>query len=294
MKTATNNNMRKAFVCGYPIKHSRSPLIHGYWLDAYGINGTYEKIEVAPGQLRHLFDRIRNGEFIGGNVTLPHKTEAIELVDRFDEPAELIGAINTVWIENGILHGTNTDWIGFVESLDAQTPNWDVPEMKEASVVVLGAGGASLGILYGLEQRGFRKIVLANRTLDKADAVSRRFGSMDITTVTLDSAADFVEDSRLLVNTTSLGMEGMSTLPEAILSSVSEMREQAIVTDIVYVPLETQLLRLAKAAGHKTANGLGMLLYQAVPGFEKWFGRRPGVDDELWQIIISDLGETVA
>jgi shikimate dehydrogenase len=291
MKNARRTDVSTAFVCGFPVKHSRSPLIHGYWLKTYGIKGAYEKIEVRPGDLKYLFDRIRDGEFVGGNITLPHKAEAIEMVDRFDEPAEMIGAINTVWMENQLLYGTNTDWSGFVESLDAQLPNWDTPEIKEAPAVILGAGGASLGILYGLENRGFQRIILANRTIEKARDVANRFVSMDITSVTLDSVAELLKEASLLVNTTSLGMEGMSPLSDSIVSAIPSMRKEAIVADIVYVPLETELLRSAHAAGHRTASGLGMLLYQAVPGFEKWFGQRPTVNDELWRIVLSDLGE---
>lgn len=261
------------FVIGHPINHSRSPLIHGTWLAEHGIDGTYNAIDVAPGDLSAFFERLRGGEFAGGNVTIPHKEAVFALCDSVDPLARTIGAVNTLVVQNGKVHGTNTDYLGFLGNLDAGASGWS--DALEHAVVV-GAGGAARAILVALQSRGVKHIHLFNRTLETAQRLAAELGDG----VTAHGFAEFSQiapRTRLVVNTSSVGMHGtrfdnlvLSLLPDA-----------ALVTDIVYVPLETPLLADAKARGLKTVDGLGMLLHQAVPGFEAWFGVRPSVTAAL-------------
>lgn len=283
------NERPKAFVCGWPISHTRSPIIHNYWLKAHAIVGSYEKVAVEPEKLSDHFRDIRSGRWIGGNITLPHKNASFELVDKLDDAARAIGAINTVWVEDGKINATNTDWSGFVESLDEQTPGWDA-KATESSALILGAGGAAAGIVYGLLRRGFGKITIANRTLEKAKALTGRFGER-VEAVPLEKIEDHSSRISILANTTSLGMSGQPEMPTSVQDMIGKLSRDCVVTDAVYTPLRTPLIALAQKRGLRTANGLGMLLYQAVPGFEKWFGIRPQVTQELWDLILADLGE---
>jgi shikimate dehydrogenase len=272
---------RRAFVCGHPIAHSRSPKIHGYWLARYGIEGSYSAVDVAPEDFADFAASVRAGAYVGGNVTIPHKEAAFRAVDRRDEAATAIGAVNTLWVENGLLHGSNTDAYGFAANLDERSPGWD----RSAGVaVVLGAGGAARAVLYALKQRGFEEIRLLNRTVGRAEALAREFGPA-VSAHALGQADSLISDAGLLVNTTAAGMHGE---PELELD-LGRLPQDALVTDLVYVPLETPLLAAARRAGLKTVDGLGMLLHQAVPGFERWFGRRPEVTPELRDLIIADL-----
>lgn len=271
---------RKAFVCGHPIAHSRSPKIHGYWLKAYGVAGSYEAIDVAPADFTGFVSGLRADGFAGGNVTIPHKEAAFALADRRDEAAEMIGAVNTLWFEEGVLNGTNTDWDGFAANMDEYAPGWD----RNGAAVVLGAGGAGRAVIHALKRRGVTDIRVTNRTVARAKELADLFGAG----VTAHAApmADLLGDAGLLVNTTSLGMQGNEDLP----ADAEQLPDTAIVTDIVYVPLETPLLAAARRRGLKTVDGLGMLLHQAVPGFERWFGVRPQVTPELRALIVADLG----
>lgn len=275
--------MRRAFIIGDPVAHSRSPMIHRYWLKKHAIAGSYEPVRVIPDELPSFAERLKSGEagFVGGNVTIPHKEAIFALADETEEVAELIGAANTLWLEDGKLNATNTDAYGFAANLDAEAPDWDTGK----KAVVLGAGGASRAILFSLIERGFSDIVLVNRTVARAEELAKRFGSDSINAAQLPALDDALVGADLFVNTSSLGMEGSAT-PEL---DFSVMAENALVTDIVYAPLVTPFIKTAKAQGLATVDGLGMLLHQAVPGFEKWFGTRPEVDAQLRAMTVADL-----
>lgn len=272
----------KAFVVGHPIAHSRSPLIHGHWLREYGVAGSYERVDVAPAAFAAFLEGLAIQGYVGGNVTLPHKEAAFALVSSRDAAAEAIGAINTIWVEGGELHGSNTDAYGFAANLDEQTPKW----RKGRRACVLGAGGAARAILHALVEAGYDDIRLVNRNVDRAEALAERLGAA-IRPSDWEDVDYALAEADLLVNTTSLGMGG-GAFPEINLSLLDK---DAIVTDIVYSPLETTLLRRAAEAGFPTADGLGMLLHQAVPAFERFFGKRPAVTPELRQMIVDDLGD---
>jgi shikimate dehydrogenase len=270
----------KAFVTGHPIKHSRSPRIHGHWLAEHGIDGSYEAIDVAPADFAEFLATLRENGYRGGNVTIPHKEAAFAQVARRDDDAEQIGAVNTLWFADGDLWGGNTDAYGFAANLDDQAPGW----AANGPAVVLGAGGASRAVIHALKQRGVSDIRIVNRTLARARELRDRFGA-GVTAHGLEATGELLADAGLLVNTTALGMHGN----EGLSADPSGLPHQAIVTDIVYVPLETPLLAAARARGLKTVDGLGMLLHQAVPGFERWFGVRPQVTAGLRALIVADL-----
>ncbi len=267
-------HVKKAFVIGHPIKHSRSPLIHGTWLAEHGIAGSYEAIDVAPEDLPAFVARLRQGEFVGGNVTIPHKEAVFALCDSVDPLARTIGAANTLVRQpDGRIHGFNTDYMGFLGNLDQNAPGW--AEGLERAIV-LGAGGAARAILVALRERGVPEIVLLNRTPDKAAALAREISGPFVPGA-LGDYARYAEGAGLLVNTTSIGMH--DTRFEDL--DLQLLPGTALVTDIVYVPLVTPLLADARALGLATVDGLGMLLHQAIPGFEAWFGVRPAVTPAL-------------
>ncbi len=273
--------MRKAFVCGHPIAHSRSPKIHGFWLKQSGLAGSYEAIDVAPDDFSAFAASIRAGDYVGGNVTIPHKESAFRAVDQLDPAAREIGAVNTLWMEDGALWGGNTDAYGFAGNLDEHIPGW---AQSPGRAVVLGAGGASRAVLYALKQRGFADIRIVNRTASRAETLAHEFGPA-FSAHAMDALDDLLADTSLLVNTTSVGMHGEFDTKVAL----ENLPNHALVTDIVYVPLETPLLAAARRRGLKIVDGLGMLLHQAVPGFEKWFGVRPEVTPGLRDLIVSDI-----
>lgn len=266
-------HVKKAFVIGHPIKHSRSPLIHGSWIAAHGIEGSYEAIDVAPEDLPGFIDRLRQGEFAGGNVTIPHKEQVFGLCDSVDPLAQTIAAVNTLVARDGCVHGFNTDYMGFLGNLDQAAQGWD-KGLERA--IVLGAGGAARAILVALRERGTPEIVLLNRTPDKAEALARQIGG-PIVPGPLTDFARHAGRAGLVVNTSSVGMH--DTRFEDL--DLRLLPGTALVTDIVYVPLVTPLLADASALGLRTVDGLGMLLHQAVPGFEAWFGVRPEVTPDL-------------
>jgi shikimate dehydrogenase len=274
----------KAFVIGHPITHSRSPLIHGTWLEAYGIDGSYEAIDVEPAALPRLFERLRAGEFAGGNVTIPLKEAAFSRCDSLDPLAETIGAVNTLVAQAGKVHGLNTDYLGFLGNLDQQAPGWST---GLDNAIVLGAGGAARAVLVALRQRGIATINLLNRTPQKAEALAEALGETigGITPGPLSSFATLAPGAGLVINTTSVGMHGtgFANLP------LERLPPTALVTDIVYVPLETPLLADARCLGLRTVDGLGMLLHQAVPGFAAWFGVTPAVTAELRRKVAATL-----
>lgn len=270
----------KAFVCGHPIAHSRSPKIHGYWLRQHGIAGSYEAVDVAPPDFASFLRSLASHGFRGGNITIPHKEAAFALADCRDEAAEAIGAANTLWLEDGKLHASNTDAYGFAANLDARAPEW----RRVRAAVVLGAGGSSRAVVHALKSRGIADICIVNRTLARAVELAHHFGD-GVSAHETAALPELLPGAGLVVNTTSLGMKGAGDLP----ADPAFMASGAIVTDIVYVPLETPFLAAARRHGLKTVDGLGMLLHQAVPGFERWFGVRPEVTPELRAMIVSDL-----
>jgi shikimate dehydrogenase len=273
--------MRKACVIGWPVRQSRSPLVHGYWLEKYGVDGAYERAEIAPGDLAAFLGDLAGRGYVGGNVTAPHKEEAFRLLDVAHPSAERLRAANTLWLEGGKLHGANTDEVGFLGNLDAEAPGWD-RQLGEA--VVLGAGGASRSVVYGLLERGAGIVHVVNRSLDRAGELVDLFGPR-LRPHAFDALPDLLARADLLVNATSLGMAGKPPLE----IDLAPLNSRAIVTDLVYAPLETVLLAAARSRGHRVVDGLGMLLHQAVPGFERWFGRRPEVTPELRLRIVADL-----
>jgi shikimate dehydrogenase len=276
--------VKHAFVIGHPIAHSRSPMIHGHWLRQYGIEGSYRAIDVAPRDLGAFLAGLAENGFAGGNVTIPHKEAVFAAVGRLDEAAQAIGAVNTLWFEDGVLCGGNTDAYGFAANLDEHAPGW----ATGGPAVVVGAGGAARAVVHALKARGVRDIRIANRTAERAQDLADRFGG-GVSGHPLAALAGLLGDAGLLVNTTALGMQGKEA-SGGLPADPALLPAHALVTDIVYVPLETPLLAAARRRGLKTVDGLGMLLHQAVPGFERWFGRRPEVTPALRALVVADLG----
>jgi len=270
----------KACVMGHPVAHSRSPMIHGYWLRTLGIPGSYELKDLAPEAFPDFVTHLAANGFVGGNVTVPHKEAAFRLVDRRDEAAEAVGAVNTLWLENGRLMGGNSDTHGFVANLDDRAPGWDVPG---ARAVILGAGGAARSAAYSLAARGLA-VAVVNRAVERARGLAADFGPQ-VRGHGYDSLARLLPEADLLVNCTSLGMTGKPPLQ----TDIAPLKPSAVVYDVVYVPLETGLLAAARARGHRTVDGLGMLLQQAGFGFRKWFGGDPRVTPELRALVEADL-----
>ena len=271
---------RRAFVIGHPIAHSRSPMLHGYWLERYGIEGSYERLDVPPGGLGAFFESFEEVGWIGGNVTVPHKTAVIPHVHHIDGAARAMGAVNTLWREDGVLVGGNTDSIGFMGNLDERAPGWD-RDAKRA--VIIGAGGATRAAAYGLLGRGL-DVALCNRTTAKADALVSHFGR-GLSAHPLADIGKLLADADVLVNATSLGMVGQPALE----IDLGQLKRDAVVYDVVYVPQETGLLKAAQARGHRTVDGLGMLLHQAVEGFRHWFGKTPDVTHDLRMLLSEDI-----
>ncbi len=270
-----------AFVVGHPIGHSRSPLIHGYWLRQHELSGSYERIDVSPAGFAAFIASLVSRGLVGGNVTIPHKQAALALADRVTDRARLLGAANTLWRANGLLYADNTDVQGFVDSLDASVPGW---AGTGGHAVVLGAGGAARGIVAGLLDRIPERIVVVNRTPARAADLAAVFGPR-VTAHAWADVATVLPRAGLLVNTTSLGMLGQP----ALAIDLAPLPAGALVADIVYVPLETPLLAAARRRGLQTVDGLGMLLHQAVPGFARWFGITPTVTPELRALVVADI-----
>lgn len=271
----------RAVVLGWPARHSRSPMIHRHWLQRYGLTGSYDTADVPPEDFASFVRSFENAGIVGGNVTIPHKEAAFALVDEADEEAAALAAVNTLWLESGRLHGANTDGLGFLANLDERAPGW---EADRSIAVVLGAGGAARSVARSLGKRGFDRVIVANRTLGRAEAVARLAGAAG-RAVGLDELWRWLPSTKLLVNATSLGMTGKDPLD----LHIGELGQDAVVSDLVYVPLDTDLLVRARADGARTVDGLGMLLHQAAPGFERWFGARPDVTDELRALVAADI-----
>lgn len=271
-----------ACVIGWPVKHSRSPVIHRYWLKRYGIEGDYVIHPVEPDRIAAFFAGFVDGPFVGCNVTVPHKEAAFAAVDDVEEAGRAIGAVNTIWRDGRRLVATSTDGIGFLANLDEGAPGWDG---APGPAVILGAGGAARAVIWALLARGFAPVHVVNRTAGRAEALAARFGR-DVRPAGLDVPPHLLREARVLVNATSLGMEGQPALE----IDLAPLREDCLVTDIVYVPLETGLLAAARRRGLRTVDGLGMLLHQAAPGFRHWFGRMPEVTPELRAAVLRDMG----
>jgi shikimate dehydrogenase len=267
----------RAGVVGHPVKHSRSPIIHGYWLEQFGINGRYDRYDVKPEDFSHFVKTLSEQGLQGVNVTIPHKEAAFLALDEATERARRLKAANTLWFENGKLWGDNTDSIGFLANLDQGHPGWDI---NAKSALILGAGGAARAIIAGLQERNIEKITIVNRTRERAEELALMSGGQ-VAIAEWSKLSFQLESADLVVNTTSLGMSGQPDLD----LSLDPLGKNALVTDIVYVPLETNLLKQARLRGNPVVDGLGMLLHQAVPGFEHWFGKRPVVTDALRHLV---------
>ena len=272
---------RHACIVGWPVAHSRSPIIHGYWLKKYAIAGSYARRAVKPGEEAAFFGRLREEGFVGCNVTIPHKAAALAAAHGSTEGARAVGVANTLWLEGDRLWADNTDGAGFLQHLRATVPTF---APGASAVAVLGAGGGARGVIHGLLQAGGREVRLFNRTRDRADAVARHFAG-GVKAYDWHERADRSRDVGLLINATSLGMQGAPALEMPL----AQLDARCIVADLVYVPLETPLLAAARERGLAAVDGLGMLLHQAVPGFKRWFGVTPEVTDELRAIIVANI-----
>ena len=269
-----NAKFTMAGVMGWPVAHSRSPLIHNYWINKYKLNGTYGLFPVHPDRLEAAIRGLSALGIAGCNITIPHKVSAMRYMDWVSPLAEKVGAINTIVVQaDGSLHGFNNDGYGFIQSLKEVSQNW---QASAGPAVVLGAGGAARAIVVALLEEGAKEIRLLNRTLGKAQTLAAEFGNA-LAPVEWSDRQAALADASLLVNTTSLGMHGQPPLE----LQLDNLPQTALVSDIVYAPLQTPLLAEARLRGNMTVNGLGMLLHQARPAFEAWFGVHPNVDEEL-------------
>ena len=268
-----------AGVIGSPIAHSKSPRVHGHWLRTYGIPGHYIPMDVSQGNLRQAIEMLPKLGFVGVNITIPHKERILDIADLVTDRATLIGAANTlIFRGDGRVHADNTDGFGFLENLRSGAPDWDA---KAGPAAVLGAGGAARAVIASLLDAGVPEIFLSNRTRVRADKLKFDFGNR-LQVFDWVQAGNMIEDANLVVNTTSLGMVGQAELRVPL----DGLRPETVVTDLVYTPLETKLLETARLAGCRTVDGLGMLLHQAVPGFERWFGHRPVVDEKTRAAVL--------
>lgn len=275
----THPRIPLAGVIGSPIAHSKSPTLHTHWLRQHNLSGHYIPIEVIREDFADLMKMLPKMGFVGANVTVPYKELALELSDKATDRATLMGAANTlIFRKDGVLHADNTDGYGFVSNLKQGAPKW-VPSAGPAAV--MGAGGAARAVIASLLESGVEKILLSNRTRGRAEALKQDFGSK-IEVVDWLQAGNMLEDATTVVNTTSLGMIGQPELRVPL----DGLQAGALVTDLVYTPLQTPLLKTAADMGCVTVDGLGMLLHQAVPAFERWFGVRPAVDDSTRMAVL--------
>ncbi len=273
---------RLAGVMGWPVAHSRSPALHGFWLAEHGIDGAYLPLPVKPENLRRSLEALAMMGFAGCNLTIPHKEDALNIVDQIDETARRAGAINTIMVDqHGRLVGSNSDMFGFLEALRAAVPGWSA---KAGPAVVLGAGGAARGVVAALIDDGATEIRLVNRTPARAAALARALGG-PVRCIPWEERAAALTGAALLVNATSLGMAGQPALELPL----DALPAAAVVNDIVYVPLETPLLAAARARGHEAVDGLDMLLHQGRPGFAAWFGVEPQVTPALRRALLATL-----
>lgn len=266
-------------IIGYPVAHSRSPLIHNYWIKQLGLDAEYRREEVTPDKLADFVKNLRDHGYVGANITVPHK-EAVLALTAPDERARAVGAANTLWYDDGTLRSTNTDVEGFLANLDSATPGWD---RGLENAVVLGAGGGARAVIFALLAREVQRVYLVNRTIERAKALQKQFGPR-VKSAAWDEITGLLGGAGLLVNTTTLGMVGQPRLEINLRCPAS-----LVVADLVYTPLETKLLSVARERGLRTADGLGMLLHQAVRGFQLWFGVKSEVTAELRALVEADL-----
>jgi len=273
------DNKKAVCIMAWPAGHSRSPLIHNYWIKQHKLDAEYRREAVPPEKFAEFVTHLRAHGYIGGNVTVPHKEVALKLSEP-DERARAVGAANCLWLDGDTLRSTNTDVEGFLANLDAVTPGWD---RGLESAVVLGAGGGARAVVFALVQRNVGRVTVVNRTRERAQVLQKKFGAR-VHVAGWDEITKLLDGAGLLVNTTSLGMVGQPPLEIDLRAPASP-----VVADLVYAPLETALLKSARARGLRTADGLGMLLHQAVRGFERWFGVKPVVTAELRALVEADL-----
>jgi shikimate dehydrogenase len=274
------NKIRAACAIGWPIKHSRSPLIHGHWIEKHGIAGDYRLEGVTPEDFPNFIANLAGHGYVGCNITIPHKEVALKLSEP-DERARAIGAANTLWLDGDRLRSTNTDVVGFIGNLDVSAPGWD-KDLENA--IVLGAGGAARAVVYGFIERGVKNIHVVNRTISKAEAFRQHFGD-SVHPASWDDLPRLLGDAGMLANTTSLGM---ADNPDLVVD-LDLVGDDTVVADAVYVPLKTSLLTAAEGRGLRIADGLGMLLHQATRPFELWWGLRPEVTPELRALVEREL-----
>ncbi len=279
------SELKKACVIGWPIAHSRSPLIHGFWIERYGLNASYEKVAVSQEELEDFLLGLPESGYVGCNVTVPHKQEAFEIIDRINPEgvcslARKLKAVNTIWLEEGKLYADNTDVYGFMANFRKSVPDWSPDHSR---VLVIGAGGAARAVIAGFLDAGAECVSVANRTLEKAERIVEDLKAHEA--LPLTNIEKRLAGFNVLVNATVLGMKGQPPLDLPL----GNLPDDAIVADIVYVPLITPLLASARARGLRIVEGLGMLLHQAVPGFERWFGIRPEVSEELHALVAADI-----
>lgn len=276
----TSGSEPRACVIGHRVTYSRSPMLHGYWLRELDLKGSYGLVDIAPEDFPAFFRSLAQSGYVGANITKPHKSAAFRLVDGHDPAAEAVGAVNTVWYEDDRLIGGNTDVAGFLANLDEQAAGWDEAGRR---AVVIGAGGAASSVVFGLLGRGL-DVAVVNRTIARATELVARFGSR-VSAHGFADLAHLLANASLLTNTTLLGAAGQPTFD----IDLAPLDRRAVVCDVVYVPLNTDLLNKARHRGHRTVDGLGMLMHQAVPAFARWFGHTPRVTTDLRSLLEADI-----
>ena len=269
-----------AAVLGHPINHSKSPKLHNYWLSLFNIGGYYIPLDIDPRNFENSIRALIDLGFVGANVTIPYKEKVLKIADKISDRAAIIGAANTLtFLQDGRIYADNTDGYGFLQNIKCKYNDWSA---GEGTSVVFGAGGASRAILGALIEDGANEVILANRTRSRADQLRSDFGAK-IKVVDWTKVQNYLSDASTVINATSLGMDGKEELP----ISLQGLRKNTLVTDIVYTPLNTPLLENAAKRGCRTVDGLGMLIHQAIPGFERWFGVKPDVSENLRELLIS-------
>ena len=269
-----------AAVLGHPINHSKSPKLHNYWLSLFDIDGHYIPLDIDPRNFENSIRALSGLGFVGANVTIPYKEKVLKIADKISDRAAIIGAANTLtFLQDGTIYADNTDGYGFLQNIKCKYNDWSA---GEGTSVVFGAGGASRAILGALIEDGANEVILANRTRSRADQLRSDFGAK-IKVVDWMKVQNYLSDASTVINATSLGMDGKAELPIPL----QGLKKNTLVTDIVYTPLNTPLLENAAKRGCRTVDGLGMLIHQAIPGFERWFGMKPDVSENLRKLLIS-------
>ncbi|MBL6839794.1 shikimate dehydrogenase [Paracoccaceae bacterium] len=268
-----------AAIIGHPVNHSRSPRMHNFWLAHFGLEGYYIPLDIDPKKFERSIRNLPELGFVGANITIPYKEKVLKIADKISDRAALVGAANTlIFLQNGEIYADNTDGYGFLQNIKSKYKDWSA---REGISVVFGAGGASRAILGALIEDGASDIILANRTRSRADQLRSDFGAK-IKVVEWMKIQNYLSDASTIINTTSLGMVGKTDLPIPL----NTLKKNTLVTDIVYTPIETHLLATATKMGCRTVDGLGMLIHQAIPGFERWFGIKPGDSQSLRELLV--------